>query len=30
MTQLLVGITLHKNRADTRMWGGEATSVYTI
>lgn len=30
MTQLLVGITLYKNKVDTRMWEGEVTSVYTI
>ena len=30
MTQLLAGITLHENRADTRIWGGEATAAYTV
>jgi hypothetical protein len=30
VTQLLAGITLHENRADTRIWGGEATGAYTV
>lgn len=30
MTQMLAGITLHENRADTRMWRGEEIGAYTV
>jgi hypothetical protein len=30
MTQLLADIALHENRADIRIWGGEATCAYTV